>query len=50
MNLRFAGPQDSDAVGTFERKAADLLAEANAYRDLSSSLGFDDAVNECSGS
>ena len=40
----------ADAIGTFERKAADLLAQANAYRDLSSSLGFDDAGNESSGS
>ena len=40
----------ADAIGTFERKAADLLAQANAYRDLSSSLGFDDAGNESRGS
>jgi len=40
----------ADAIGTFERKAADLLAQANAYRGLSSSLGFDDAGNESSGS
>jgi NAD(P)-dependent dehydrogenase (short-subunit alcohol dehydrogenase family) len=31
----------ADAIGTFERKANDLLTQANAYRDLSSSLAFD---------
>jgi hypothetical protein len=37
----FRWPAGADAVGTFERKANDLLAQANAYRDLSSSLAFD---------
>jgi len=37
----FRWPAGVDAVGTFERKANDLLAQANAYRDLSSSLAFD---------
>ena len=46
----FRWPAGADAIGTFERKAADLLAQLNAYRDLSSSLGFDDAGNESSGS
>jgi hypothetical protein len=32
-----------DAVATFERKAHDLLAQADAYRELSSSLAFDDS-------
>jgi len=32
----------ADAVGTFERKANDLLAQADAYRELSSSLAHDD--------
>jgi NAD(P)-dependent dehydrogenase (short-subunit alcohol dehydrogenase family) len=32
----------ADAIGTFERKAKDLLAQANAYRELSSSLAHDD--------
>lgn len=32
----------ADAVGTFEQKARDLLAQADAYRELSSSLGFDE--------
>jgi NAD(P)-dependent dehydrogenase (short-subunit alcohol dehydrogenase family) len=33
----------ADAIGTFEQKARDLLAQADAYRELSSSLGFDEA-------
>ena len=32
----------ADAVETVERKANDLLAQVNAYRDLSSSLAHDD--------
>ncbi|HYE58950.1 MAG TPA: SDR family oxidoreductase [Rhodothermales bacterium] len=39
--LRWAA--GTDAVETFERKANDLLAQANAHRDLSSSLAHDDA-------
>ncbi|HEY6802183.1 MAG TPA: SDR family oxidoreductase [Pyrinomonadaceae bacterium] len=31
----------ADAVEIFERKANDLMAQANAHRDLSSSLAFD---------
>jgi len=31
-----------DAVGVFEQKAQTLLAQADAHRDLSSSLAFDD--------
>jgi len=46
----FRWPAGADAIGTFERKATDLLAQANAYRDLSSSLGFDDAGSENGGS
>jgi len=38
--LRWAA--GADAVGTFEQKAKDLLAQANAYRELSSSLAHDD--------
>ena len=38
---RFAA--GADAVQTFEAKAKTLLAQANAHRDLSSSLAFDDA-------
>jgi NAD(P)-dependent dehydrogenase (short-subunit alcohol dehydrogenase family) len=37
---RFAG--GADAVQTFEAKANALLAQANAHRDLSSSLAIDD--------
>jgi len=43
----FSGPP-TESPKWFE--IADLLAQANAYRDLSSSLGFDDADNESSGS
>jgi NAD(P)-dependent dehydrogenase (short-subunit alcohol dehydrogenase family) len=32
----------ADAIGTFEQKAKELLAQADAYRELSSSLGFDE--------
>ena len=33
----------ADAVATVEQKAHDLLAQVNAYRDLSSSLAVDEA-------
>jgi NAD(P)-dependent dehydrogenase (short-subunit alcohol dehydrogenase family) len=36
-------PAGADAVDTFEKKAKDLLAQANAHRALSSSLAHDDA-------
>src|SRR3954468_16115476 len=36
-------PAGADAVETFEKKARELLAQANAQRELSSSLGHDDA-------
>ncbi len=39
--LRFAA--GADAVETFEKKAKDLLAQASAYRELSSNLAHDDA-------
>lgn len=39
--VRFAA--GADAVGVFEQKANDLLAQANAHRELSSSLSLDDA-------
>jgi NAD(P)-dependent dehydrogenase (short-subunit alcohol dehydrogenase family) len=39
--LRWAA--GADAIGTFEQKAQNLLAQADAYRELSSSLAFDDA-------
>jgi hypothetical protein len=37
--LRFAA--GADAVRTFEAKADDLLAQARAFPDLSSSLAYD---------
>jgi NAD(P)-dependent dehydrogenase (short-subunit alcohol dehydrogenase family) len=39
--LRFAA--GADAVATFEQKAEDLLAQADAHRELSSNLAQDDA-------
>jgi NAD(P)-dependent dehydrogenase (short-subunit alcohol dehydrogenase family) len=36
-------PAGADAVETFEQKARDLLSQANAHRELSSSLSHDDA-------
>ena len=33
----------ADAVETVEQKATELLAQVDAYRDLSSSLAFDEA-------
>jgi len=39
--LRWAA--GADAVGAFEQKANDLLAQADAYRELSSHLAHDDA-------
>jgi len=39
--VRFAA--GADAVQTFEAKANTLLAQAQAHRDLSDSLAYDDA-------
>jgi NAD(P)-dependent dehydrogenase (short-subunit alcohol dehydrogenase family) len=39
--VRFAA--GADAVATFEKKANELLAQADAHRDLSTSLAHDDA-------
>ena len=39
--LRFAA--GADAIATVEQKAKDLLAQADAYRELSSHLGHADA-------
>jgi NAD(P)-dependent dehydrogenase (short-subunit alcohol dehydrogenase family) len=39
--LRFAA--GADAVATVEKKANDLLAQADAYRELSSNLALEDA-------
>ena len=38
--VRFAA--GGDAIQTFETKAKFLLAQANAYRELSSSLSYDE--------
>jgi hypothetical protein len=40
--LRWAA--GADAVATVEQKAKDLLTQAGAHRDLSSSLAHDDAA------
>jgi hypothetical protein len=39
--LRF--PAGADAVAAFERRAKHLLDQANAHRDLSTDLAYDDA-------
>ena len=39
--MRF--PAGADAVDTFEQKGNSRLAQANAHRELSSSLAHDDA-------
>jgi hypothetical protein len=39
--LRFAA--GADAIATVEQKARDLLAQVDAYRELSSTLAHDDA-------
>ncbi len=36
-------PEPADAIATVEQKAKDLLAQADAYRELSSNLAHDDA-------
>ena len=36
-------PAGADALETFEKKARELLAQADAHRELSSSLSHDDA-------
>jgi NAD(P)-dependent dehydrogenase (short-subunit alcohol dehydrogenase family) len=42
-NPPFRWAAGADAVATFEQKARDLLEQAEAYRDLSSSLAYDEA-------
>ena len=50
--VQLAGPAEpplrwaagADAVGAFEQKAQQLLAQADAHRELSSSLAHDDAT------
>jgi hypothetical protein len=39
--VRFAA--GADAVATFEQKGQELLAQAEAHRELSTSLAHDDA-------
>ncbi len=38
-------PAGADAVETFEKKGRQLIEQANAYRELSSSLGVDDTAD-----
>jgi NAD(P)-dependent dehydrogenase (short-subunit alcohol dehydrogenase family) len=42
-------PAGADAVAAIEQKARDLLAQADTYRELSSSLSFDEAEGTGSG-
>jgi len=46
--LRWAA--GADAIRTLEQKARRLLAQADAHRELSSSLAFDEAEGAGSGS
>jgi len=39
--------QPADAVSAFQKKAAELLADANTHRELSSNLALDDAEAVC---
>jgi NAD(P)-dependent dehydrogenase (short-subunit alcohol dehydrogenase family) len=41
-DLPFRWPAGADAVETFEKKGQELIDQANAYRELSSSLAIDD--------
>jgi hypothetical protein len=41
-------PAGADAVEAFEKKGGQLIEQANAYRELSSSLGIDDAADATS--
>ena len=41
--LRWAA--GADAIETFEQKAKDLLAQADAHRELSSSLAYSDTAD-----
>jgi NAD(P)-dependent dehydrogenase (short-subunit alcohol dehydrogenase family) len=42
--LPFRWPAGADAVEAFEKKGQELIEQANAYRELSSSLAIDDAA------
>ncbi len=44
----FRWPAGADAVETFEQKGRELIDQAHAYRELSSSLGVDDAAGAAS--
>ena len=44
----FRWPAGADAVETFEKKGHELIDQANAYRELSSSLAIDDAADAAS--
>lgn len=46
--LPFRWPAGADAVETFEKKGQELINQANAYRELSSSLAIDDAADAAS--
>ena len=43
MKRSGAALAEADAIATVEQKAKDLLAQADAYRELSSNLAHDDA-------
>jgi len=44
-DLPFRWPAGADAVQTFEKKGQALIDQANAYRELSSSLAIEDSAN-----
>ncbi len=47
-DLPLRWPAGADAVEMFEKKAQELIAQANAYRELSSSLAIDAAADAAS--
>jgi NAD(P)-dependent dehydrogenase (short-subunit alcohol dehydrogenase family) len=47
-DLPFRWPAGADAVETFAKKGQELIDQANAYRELSSSLAIDDADDTAS--
>jgi NAD(P)-dependent dehydrogenase (short-subunit alcohol dehydrogenase family) len=46
-DLPFRWPAGADAVETFEKKGQELIDQANAYRELSSSLAVDAVNTHC---
>ena len=44
-DLPFRWPAGADAVQTLEKKGQALIDQANAYRELSSSLAIEDSAN-----